>query len=94
MLEPAENPFNGFVAELLNYNVEGLMSYAGEPMEIESEYEEEEQGYYEEEEADEKCWKVRRALLYYIPYLAKYDKNFMKRVGEGEFIEDLGNKLV
>lgn len=33
-LELRENPFNTFISDLLNFNVEGMMSYAGEPMEV------------------------------------------------------------
>jgi hypothetical protein len=28
-LELRENPFNTFISDLLNFNVEGMMSYAG-----------------------------------------------------------------
>lgn len=62
-------------------------------MAVEEEYEEEQQ-YYEEAELDEKCWKVRRAALNYIGILAKFDKHLLERIGEGELVEDLGNKLV
>lgn len=43
---------------------------------------------------DEKCWKVRRAALYYVGVLAKYDHNLLERIGEGELVEQLGDKLV
>ena len=39
LLEHKDNPFNQYVGELLNFNVEGMMSYAGEPMEVEESYE-------------------------------------------------------
>lgn len=69
------------------------MSYAGEEMQEEG-YEEDYDGYYEQAEADEKCWKVRRAILYYISFLAKYDKAFLESLEEGELIQDIGAKLV
>ncbi len=43
---------------------------------------------------DEKCWKVRRATLNYVGVLAKYDHNLLERIGEGELVEQLGDKLV
>ena len=55
---------------------------------------EEDDGYYEQEEVDEKCWKVRRAVLHYISYLAKYDRQFLDNLKEGERISDLGFKLI
>jgi hypothetical protein len=35
LLEPRDNPFNHFVQRLLVFDVEGMMNYAGEAMEIE-----------------------------------------------------------
>lgn len=61
-------------------------------MEVEEDYGEDE--YYEPAEVDEKCWKVRRSCLFYISFLAKYDKHFLNKLGEGDLVEDLGNKLV
>ena len=92
-MESRENPFNRFLPALLNFNVEGMMSYAGEPMEAEEEGGEDEE-YYEEAEVDEKCWKVRRAALAYMSVLARFDRHLLERIGEGELVEDLGNKLV
>ncbi len=43
---------------------------------------------------DEKCWKVRRAALNYVAVLAKFDQNLLERIGEGELVEQLGDKLV
>lgn len=86
------SPYSGFLKELLEFNVEGMMVEAGEEMEAEG-YEEDD-GYYEQEEADEKCWKVRRAVLYYISFLARYDKQFLDHLKEGQLISDLGAKLV
>lgn len=37
---------------------------------------------------------MRRSALFYISFLAKYDKNLLERIGNGELIEDFGNKLV
>ena len=86
------SPYSGFLKELLEFNVEGMMVEAGEEMEAEG-YDEDD-GYYEQEEADEKCWKVRRAVLYYISFLARYDKQFLDHLKEGELVSDLGAKLV
>jgi hypothetical protein len=44
-MQPRDNPFNAFVGALLAFNVEGMMSYAGEPME-EEEPAEDDQEYY------------------------------------------------
>ncbi len=93
LLDQKDNPFSQYVGDLLNFNVEGMMSYAGEPMEVEESYEED-QEYYEEAEVDEKCWKVRRSTLNYVSVLAKYDKHFLEKLGEGSYVEELGNKLV
>ena len=38
VLEAPNNPLNAFVGELLNFNVEGLMGYVGEPVEVEGEW--------------------------------------------------------
>lgn len=45
LLLPRENPFNSFILPLLAFDVEGMMSYAGEPMEVE-EAGDEDQEYY------------------------------------------------
>ena len=37
---------------------------------------------------------MRRAILYYISFLAKYDKQFLDQLKEGELIKDIGAKLV
>jgi hypothetical protein len=37
---------------------------------------------------------VRRSALSYISVFAKFDKHFLDRIGEGEYVEELGNKLV
>jgi hypothetical protein len=37
---------------------------------------------------------VRRAALYYTSFLARYDKNFLESLEEGELIRDLGSKLI
>ena len=93
-----ESPYTAFLKQLLEFNVEGMMTYAGEEIEVEGgEYEQDEDeydGYYEQAEADEKCWKVRRGVLYYISFLARYDKQFLQSLEEGELIQDLGSKLV
>lgn len=46
LLLPRENPFNAFILPLLAFDVEGMMSYAGEPMAVE-EAGDDEQEYYE-----------------------------------------------
>ncbi len=51
MLEQRDNPFNNFINEILNFNVEGMMTYAGQPM-AEQDNGDEEQEYYEEAQAD------------------------------------------
>ena len=58
---------------------------------------EEDYGYYHQEDVgmDEKCWKVRRAILHYITYLVKKDRGFRDKVAKSEeFIQTLGSKLI
>lgn len=47
LLETKDSPFSQYIVELLNFNVEGMMGYAGEPMEVEGEEYDENQEYYE-----------------------------------------------
>lgn len=63
---------NDFIEECLNYDLEGMMNYISEEMDIQEEYEEEEDFYND----DNVCWKVRAATLRYVTTLMHKDKQF------------------
>lgn len=91
---------SNFVEELIEFNVEGQMSYVSlEDEAMDEEYGDgggDDYGCYEAEgDSDEKGWKVRRAAMHYIIVLLKKDKSFKNKVSSSpEFINQLGAKLV
>ena len=101
-LNDPQQPLSSFVEELINFNIEGQMTYVSleENNVGEGNYgdegEADDYDYYEPEgDSDEKGWKVRRATMHYITVLLKKDKNFKKKISTSEeLINELSAKLI